>query len=197
MERNILIGIDASLVNCAAAIYADDKYEMFKGELLEVVAWIREKKLKDKAYVVIEDPNKNRTVFGMWPKVQAEVFKYRSNRSASTGDVQSCFLMAMKQAQNVGESKAAAKILISVFRQSGLPVITIAPSDRDRADKDGLKVQGIHMLSMPTKTTAEQFRQLTGYDGRSNEHSRDAATLVWGKNARWCEMMLQRQRTET
>lgn len=30
-----------------------------------------------------------------------------------------------------------------------------------------------------TKLTAEQFRKLTGWTGRTNEHSRDAAMLVW------------------
>ena len=31
-----------------------------------------------------------------------------------------------------------------------------------------------------TKLTAEQFRRITGYDGKTNEHGRDAAMLVYG-----------------
>lgn len=31
-----------------------------------------------------------------------------------------------------------------------------------------------------TKLTAEQFRQITGYEGKTNEHGRDAAMLVYG-----------------
>lgn len=31
-----------------------------------------------------------------------------------------------------------------------------------------------------TKLTAEQFRRITGYEGKTNEHGRDAAMLVYG-----------------
>jgi hypothetical protein len=30
-----------------------------------------------------------------------------------------------------------------------------------------------------TKLTAEQFKRLTGWQGRTNEHGRDAAMLIW------------------
>lgn len=32
-----------------------------------------------------------------------------------------------------------------------------------------------------TKLTAEQFNRLTGWTARTNEHSRDAAMLIWGR----------------
>lgn len=32
-----------------------------------------------------------------------------------------------------------------------------------------------------TKLTAEQFKRITGWEGRTNEHSRDAAMLVMGR----------------
>jgi len=32
-----------------------------------------------------------------------------------------------------------------------------------------------------TKLTADQFKRITGWHGRTNEHGRDAAMLVFGK----------------
>ena len=41
-----------------------------------------------------------------------------------------------------------------------------------------------YMLIAPknnrTKTTAAEFKKMTGWEGRTSEHSRDAAMLVWG-----------------
>ncbi len=36
-----------------------------------------------------------------------------------------------------------------------------------------------HPAKNKTKTTAEAFRQLTGWPVRTNEHARDAAMLIW------------------
>ena len=32
-----------------------------------------------------------------------------------------------------------------------------------------------------TKKTADEFKQLTGWQGRANEHGRDAAMLIFGR----------------
>jgi len=48
-------------------------------------------------------------------------------------------------------------------------------------------------LTMPTKTNAKQFETITGYKGQSNEHTRDAATLVFNKTAKWAETMIKIQ----
>ncbi|NJO28537.1 MAG: hypothetical protein HC874_14105 [Richelia sp. SL_2_1] len=50
------------------------------------------------------------------------------------------------------------------------------------------KKQGINFISVPpakgkTKYTADFFKRLTGWEGRTNEHSRDAAMLAFGFNA--------------
>lgn len=52
-----------------------------------------------------------------------------------------------------------------------------------------LTEQGIQFTLIPpkyntTKLDADQFKKLTRYAGRTNEHSRDAAMLVFGRNPR-------------
>lgn len=65
----------------------------------------------------------------------------------------------------------------------------IAPSERDNAattlSKPGKPMAAkvvdaiIAQLKAPTKLTAQQFAALTGYNGPTNEHTRDAGSLVW------------------
>jgi hypothetical protein len=52
--------------------------------------------------------------------------------------------------------------------------------------EDFLRDQGIRFVLEPPKNTltklnADQFRKLTGWRKRTNEHSRDAAMLVFGR----------------
>lgn len=52
--------------------------------------------------------------------------------------------------------------------------------------EDFCRENKIEMISVApknnyTKLTSEQFRRLTGWEGRSSEHSRDAACLVFGR----------------
>lgn len=45
----------------------------------------------------------------------------------------------------------------------------------------GIPFHKIPPCANMTKLSAERFRNLTGWTGRTNEHSRDAAMLVWGR----------------
>jgi hypothetical protein len=205
MERDILIGIDASLVSCGIAILQDGKLELHTAEILDAIKWLSAKKILSRSIAVIEDPNLDKNVFGQFVLVKAAVLKfagkavgqYGMKQTAGTmADVQGAFSIAMKRAQDIGQAKAAAKILISLFERAKVPVVRIAPSDRHRADKESLKANfiGVQMLSMPTKTNAGQFQQLTGYVGRSNEHNRDAATLIHGRTIKWALMQISIQK---
>jgi hypothetical protein len=207
--KDILVGIDPSLTNCGVAILWPDKtLELHTADLMAALGWLGSKKITGRMIAVIEDPNKNSNVFGQFAKVKTAVLRFAGkevgqyamkSRTATLADVQSEFSMAMKVAQNVGMSKAAAQLIISMMEKAGVPVLTIPPSDRHRADRESLKAnfRGVQMLSMPTKTTAEQFRQLTGYAGRSNEHNRDAATLIHGRTIVWAETQLKIQKSKT
>ncbi len=51
--------------------------------------------------------------------------------------------------------------------------------------EDFLRAQNIPFVAQPpkvgmTKRTHEQFERMTGWSGRTSEHARDAAMLVWG-----------------
>lgn len=73
--------------------------------------------------------------------------------------------------QGAGSIKRDCKIWEDFLTDSGIPFVAVSPS-RGK-----------------TKLSPEQFKIYTGYDGRTNEHSRDAGMLVYG----YTEAMVQSQ----
>lgn len=68
---------------------------------------------------------------------------------------------AAKIARNVGQIDAWCVLITSICDELGIPAHGISP-----------KAKG-------AKLNAEQFRAATGWDGSSNEHSRDACMVAW------------------
>lgn len=71
---------------------------------------------------------------------------------------------ALKVAQDVGRVKEQAQLLIDWLNAHRLKPVEIKPS----------KASG-------TKIKSPYFNKITKYKGRTNEHGRDAAMLVFGK----------------
>jgi Holliday junction resolvasome RuvABC endonuclease subunit len=197
--KDILVGIDPSLTNCGIAILWPDKtLELHTADLMAALGWLGSKKITGRMIAVIEDPNKDSTTFGMWAMMKNEI----GNMMARRGDmntVESIFRRTQKRAQDVGKSKGSALLIISMFEKAGVPVLMVAPSSRDNAEKERVKVNAkdVCYLKSPTKTNAEEFRMITGYTGRSNEHNRDAATLIHGRTIVWAETQLRIQKSKS
>ena len=68
---------------------------------------------------------------------------------------------ALKMARNVGEVDGWCKLIVAVCEQLKIPAHGISP-----------KAKG-------AKLGADAFKRLTGWDGPSNEHTRDAAAIAW------------------
>jgi len=104
-------------------------------------------------YVVDHFTPKNAELFIEDPSQNKPVFMkkgVRNNKAFS------------KVAQNVGGVKRETNLLIEGIELEGFDVKRIVPR------------KGIM-----TKIKAEPFRNITGYEGRTNEHSRDAAMMVF------------------
>jgi len=67
--------------------------------------------------------------------------------------------IALKKAQDVGRNKENAFLIIEYCKRNQIPFATLRPS--------------------APKWKAKAFKKLTGYQGTTNEHNRDAARLVW------------------
>lgn len=68
----------------------------------------------------------------------------------------------LKAAQNVGQNKQCAILIIEWCKRNSVKVVEQRPSQ-----------------SSWTKIDAELFNKITGWDGRSNEHTRDAGMLAF------------------
>ncbi len=67
----------------------------------------------------------------------------------------------LKVARDVGQIDAWCRLIVATCERLGIPAHSISP-----------KAKG-------AKLDAGQFKALTGWSGRSNEHTRDAAALAW------------------
>lgn len=122
--------------------------------------------------VVLEDPNLDSPVFGSWAEMQRVI------NSRNVSAMKAKFSALMKKGQAVGMNKAAAKIIHRFCNTHKIPIARVAPSTRSRIDNPKKMLKHPQMFKMPTKITKAQCEILTGYVGNSNEHGRDAATLI-------------------
>jgi hypothetical protein len=183
-EKKILLGIDPSFVNMGACVYDPRSKEMKlkSGEFDVVNKWIGLNCKLDEVVAIVENPALDSPGFKMWGIMWDSIQKMISGRGGMS-EVQKQFGICMNYGMKVGENKAAAKLIIKLLKDRGVDVLEVAPSGRRKAKK---KIKGrvvrlnVLGLKYPTKTDKNQFYELTGYNGNSSEHSRDAATLVWG-----------------
>lgn len=140
----LVIGIDPDLVKSGVAEAMGGKLVDIKPlsfpELLEAAAdWIRRG-----AVIVVEDVEHDKTTY----------------HRAGVGSAR----QHAKIAQNVGQVKGVARVLVAWLVYHGADVVQVKPltgSSKRQAKKD-----------------AEFFNRLTGWSGRSNADTRDAALLA-------------------
>ncbi len=185
MMPRYLIGVDPSFHTCGIAIYepATTGLELFSGDSFAAYAYLNSKGILGQSVIVLENPNLDSTSFNMWG-----LFQKALKSGAGQAELQKQFAICMTYAQKVGQSKAAGKWFLELFLRQSIPVVEVAPSSRDRADHKrliGANPVVLRSLKMPTKTTQEQFKILTGWSSLSNEHKRDAAMSVHGRTISW------------
>lgn len=187
-KRKYILGIDPSFVTMGAALY-DPKTKELKlrtGEFQSVVRWIGANVKLSEVVAMVENPAMNSPVFKMWGMVQQSIkdlIMGKIDKTKAWTEVHSKFSIAMKFAQSVGENKAAAKMIIRLLKEKNVPILEVAPSEREKAYKQKGKTKirkKIQFLKWPTKTDRNQFYELTGCNKVCSEHARDAATLPFG-----------------
>jgi len=104
-------------------------------------------------HVVIEDCTQNPPVFGVDKTYQMT----KGNHSSKLRAV-------AKHGINVGSVMEKTKLMIKWLEDHGIPHTKVRPSKQSM-----------------TKLTADSFKNITKWEGRTNEHERDAAMLVFGK----------------
>lgn len=67
--------------------------------------------------------------------------------------------------RNVGKLDGACERWVDFAKENGIKLYHVRPSSRRK--------------NVDLKLTAKAFKRITGYEGRTNEHERDAAMLVY------------------
>ncbi len=189
--KQTLIGVDIGIwKNTGIAIYfpKEKQYHSIRStDVFEALQWIQAwvEMPEYNVIVIVENSDLDSNVFGADQDLVAYIKKWQTGRRD--------YKLLLKQIRkaiawgsNVGKNKGIAVSFLKKLNELNIPTVEIAPSQRRKADKTvkiGKIEQAIpvNQLPMPTKTTAAQFQKLTGYRERTNEHGRDAATLVWKK----------------
>lgn len=164
VEKTYLIGIDPSVENCALALYSVKEKRIVWTQTYDVLKCAQTiLSMSQPAFIgcALEDP-----------RLQSATFSVSGGGAMTTAN-------AAARGQDVGTTMAAAAMIEKALVQAGIDYVLINPSRRTNVKK----IKGVSPAHyLPTKTSDEYFQTLTGYDGKTNEHERDAATLVWGRD---------------
>lgn len=181
-----IIGIDPSFSTMAVAVYDIEKKDLihYSGTLDCCFAWLDGQYNKENLAAITEDPSLDKATFGAMSMAISALQRY-AKKQISFAESKTAIGTAIGIASRVGESKAAGKYVIENLKSRAIPFVGVAPSDREKAYRvmNGKKFRlNVLTLKMPTKTDQKQYKQLTGFSGRTNEHERDAGTLAYGQN---------------
>lgn len=194
-----LVGTDPGVSTFSLAVWHCNKKEFVEfhtGTLSSITQLIWDW-IKNKTYnlahmgFVVEDPNIDTAFYDGWKELETQIKMYKFNQ-AKLKDIESVYRKHTKMAQNVGQNKMVAAQFIAWLKMQNLEFLRIAPSSRTKVlKKDATgkeyRLKGVHLkiATMPTKTNAGEFQLITGHKGKTNEHQRDAGTLVFDRTLKW------------
>jgi len=190
----VLIGIDIGIKkNTGMAIYFPKKkkyHSIFSTNIFAGLAICKEwANNEDYAVIfVVENSDLDSNVYGAGADLLSYIMKNRASisKGAWKKNLTRKIGQVLAWASNVGKNKGLAVSFIAQLEDLGYTVAQVSPSKRRKAG-NVIKIgktktrEKVSTLPMPTKTTTPEFKELTGYEEKTNEHGRDAATLVWKK----------------
>jgi len=154
-DYDILIGVDPGSITgvCVWSPGREKILDMQSMSHIKFMEWVLTGEEVYDMVVAIENPNLNQPVF-MTKEETSIIFGTNSTEKVSV------LRILLRRAQNIGMNKQIAKTLMEFMESKGIAFVPIRPFRK--------------------KMDAEQFRNLTKWEGRTNQHNRDAAILVFG-----------------
>lgn len=164
----MVVGIDPGDKNTGVAIW--DNHEMLFVDLFtktfwDCVSWMNSfkqgretnsKGIVKNVVFFIENPALNKPVFPMGN--ETDLFEKALEKQDKELQKKAIGMFS-RRAQNIGMNKQLSLILIEIAKMKGYQVKEVRPSKK--------------------KLSAQEFNAKTGYSGRSSQHARDAARLVY------------------
>ncbi len=154
-DYNIMIGVDPGSIT-GVCVWDPDRQKILDMQSMSHVEFMEWIIIGDGVYhmvVAIENPNLNQPVF--MTKEETGIIFGRDRIQSDTA-----LRILLRRAQNIGMNKQIAKTFMEFMESKGIAFVPIRPFRK--------------------KMDAEQFKNLTKWEGRTNQHNRDAAILVFG-----------------
>ncbi|MCP3685274.1 MAG: hypothetical protein GY861_21670 [bacterium] len=158
--NKIIIGIDGGQNNGLAVFDTKErKFTLLRSytfwDLIEKIKEYNKTHIIER--VVIEATHLVKPTF----KLKGAIMSIASSPKSDKKNLM-CLLGTLdRRAQNLGENKRTTKLIVEYLERKNIAVEEIPPSK-----KTGTKINN------------KEFSEVTGYIGRTNEHSRDAGMLV-------------------
>lgn len=150
----LIIGIDPDLIASGVAVTTERRFvaELTKVKLSGLVEFmhLQAAKVDGRILIKMEDPNLLKPTF-------PRVLNHKLTPAQRTATMR-------KISQDVGKVKATATLIMELLKDAGFNVVACRP------------LVGGHKARC--KKDADYFNKLTGWQGRSNEDSRDAAMIA-------------------
>lgn len=203
MSKRYLIGVDPSFKTMGVAIKDCHvgTMKLYTGIFQDSIDFINKNCNIHNSIAIVENAAMINAVFKVWHMMDKEIDNYAESlakhhllKMKSTNCVsqkkskeacRSQFEICIRYGISVGKQMAAAEQTILAFKSVGIEVLEISPSKRSNMktlrSKAGKAKINLETVELPTKLNAAEFAQLTGYLGKSSEHSRDAAILVYNQ----------------
>ncbi|MEL4294057.1 hypothetical protein [Shewanella xiamenensis] len=165
----IRIGIDPDLTKSGVATVADGKVQQLKSMgFSELIEFVVISAASSPCAVLLEDVDNKKPVFASklkrTAKGQNPLLAYVGHAPSQGG---SEFKINMSKAEDLGKVKATARLIKEVLEGKGITVTLVKPL-RGQVKK--------------AKDSSVYFNKITGWTGRSNADTRDAALIaLFGK----------------
>ena len=185
MLKPSIIGLDPSFTNLGTCFQAIDGSQQIhiKSDFDHWACFMQHNAPMIRG-AIMEEPNLDTGVFKGYEAWEEGFLSNCKDIEAQKSELRKL----LKIAQDIGKQKAAADQMRKVLDSLGIPYALVAPSARDRAEKTNSRYE-IKIMKWPTKTTSDQYKWITEVPvvGRTNEHTRDAGTLLIGRTLSWIE----------
>jgi len=192
--RKIYIGIDPGMTT-GLAIYENGKLtQLFSGGHSEMILKIYElAHLKNCILkVILEDVHADETNFSASKFIRTMMNNKELQKRIPSNIRRHEYAIkaACKRSRDSGMVAGLSADWKMFMNMMGISYYTLAPSQRQSVEtitkKTGVPFSNfknliaiIREMKAPVKMNKEQFNELTGWTGVSNEHNRDAGSLVW------------------
>lgn len=189
MLKRLIIGIDPDTSKSGIAFLSSDKrmtlstFELPYLEDMVLRAIQAEGVNLENIFAIVETPADSKALLNN-ALFEAQKRRLMVSGMPKSAAESSAFRIALQSAFRAGRCAQVGEEIVKIFQKIGVKTTRVSPSERWRADKPGITAAQIIAETAkkkgkyPSKMSAENFKAIFGFEGRTNEEKRDAGALL-------------------